>query len=176
MESAELLESRYRVLFPRVRRSWRSHLLLLLCVLLLFLCRPFPFLAATHTVGYGLRLDPAPTPRLSRLLLSSLCHSRCTPRHSGLSTVLGECIGRPIARTVPTAVIIGDLIDAGQATLLVIGESRLEEQLDKVLTRAEKTIEKEMDVDSKEFKREREQQHDERTGAEPRPRLFRRRR
>jgi hypothetical protein len=49
---------------------------------------------------------------------------------------------------------MGDLIDAGQATLLVIGESRLEEQLDKVLTRAEKTIEKEIDVDSKEFKRE----------------------
>jgi len=49
---------------------------------------------------------------------------------------------------------LGDLIDAGQATLLVIGESRLEEQLDKALTRAEKTIEKEIDVDSKEFKRE----------------------
>ena len=49
---------------------------------------------------------------------------------------------------------LGDLIDGGQATLLVIGESRLQEQLDKVLTRAEKAIEKEMDVDSKEFKRE----------------------
>jgi uncharacterized membrane protein len=49
---------------------------------------------------------------------------------------------------------MGDLIEAGQATLLVIGESRLEEQLDKVLTRAEKTIEKEIDVDRKEFKRE----------------------
>jgi uncharacterized membrane protein len=49
---------------------------------------------------------------------------------------------------------LGDLIEAGQATLLVIGESRLEEQLDKVLTRAEKSIEKEIDVDRKEFKRE----------------------
>jgi uncharacterized membrane protein len=49
---------------------------------------------------------------------------------------------------------MGDLIEGGQATLLVIGESRLEEQLDKVLTRAQKTIEKEIDVDSKEFKRE----------------------
>jgi hypothetical protein len=49
---------------------------------------------------------------------------------------------------------LGDLIDTGQATLLVIGESRFEEQLDKVLTRAEKTIEKELDLDSKEFKRE----------------------
>ncbi len=49
---------------------------------------------------------------------------------------------------------LGDLIDAGQATLLVIGESRVEEQFDKILTRAEKTIEKEIDVDNKEFKRE----------------------
>jgi len=49
---------------------------------------------------------------------------------------------------------LGDLLEAGDATLLVIGESRLEEQLDKVLTRAEKSIEKEIDVDSKEFKRE----------------------
>jgi len=52
---------------------------------------------------------------------------------------------------------LGDMIDAGQATLLVIGESRLEEQLDKVLTRAEKTIEKEIDVDRKEFKKELEE-------------------
>ncbi len=49
---------------------------------------------------------------------------------------------------------LGDLIDAGQATLLVIGESRLQEQLDKVLTRAEKSAEKEIDVDNKEFKQE----------------------
>jgi len=54
MESAELLQLRYGVLFPCWRRSLRSHLLLLLLfVLLLFLCRPFPFLAATHTVRYG---------------------------------------------------------------------------------------------------------------------------
>ncbi len=49
---------------------------------------------------------------------------------------------------------LGDLIEAGEATLFVIGESRAEEQLDKVLTRAEKSIEKEMDVDREEFKRE----------------------
>jgi hypothetical protein len=49
---------------------------------------------------------------------------------------------------------LGDLIEAGQATLLVIGESRLEEQLDKYLTRAEKTAEKEIDVDAKEFEKE----------------------
>jgi len=49
---------------------------------------------------------------------------------------------------------LGDLIDEGQATLLVIGESRIEEQLDKLLTGAEKSIEKEIDLDSKEFERE----------------------
>ncbi len=52
---------------------------------------------------------------------------------------------------------LGDLIEAGEATLFVIGESRLEEQLDKLLTRAEKTVEKEIDVDAKEFKKELEQ-------------------
>ena len=49
---------------------------------------------------------------------------------------------------------LGDMIEAGEATLLVIGESRVGEQLDKELTRAEKSAEKEVDVDSKEFKRE----------------------
>jgi uncharacterized membrane protein len=49
---------------------------------------------------------------------------------------------------------LGDLIDGGQATLLVIGESRIEEQLDKLLTSAEKSIEREIDLDSKEFERE----------------------
>ena len=49
---------------------------------------------------------------------------------------------------------LGDLIEAGEATLFVIGESRLEEQLDKALTRAEKSTEKEIDVDAKEFKKE----------------------
>ena len=49
---------------------------------------------------------------------------------------------------------LGDLIDAGEATLFVIGESRLEEELDKELTRAEKAVEKEIDVDREEFKRE----------------------
>ncbi len=49
---------------------------------------------------------------------------------------------------------LGELLEGGEAALVVIGESRLEEQLDKVLTRAEKTIEKEIDVDRKEFKKE----------------------
>jgi uncharacterized membrane protein len=49
---------------------------------------------------------------------------------------------------------LGDLLEAGEATLFVIGESRLEEELDKALTHAEKSIEKEIDVDAKEFKKE----------------------
>jgi len=49
---------------------------------------------------------------------------------------------------------LGELLGDGQAALIVIGESRVEEQLDKALTRAEKAIEKQIDADSAEFKRE----------------------
>jgi uncharacterized membrane protein len=49
---------------------------------------------------------------------------------------------------------LGELLENGEAALIVIGESRVEEQLDKALTRAVKSIEKEVDADSKEFKRE----------------------
>jgi uncharacterized membrane protein len=73
----------------------------------------------------------------------------------GLIGGLGGHLKKGISRG--DAKELGDMIDAGQATLLVIGESRLEEQLDKVLTRAEKTIEKEIDVDRKQFKKELDQ-------------------
>jgi uncharacterized membrane protein len=73
----------------------------------------------------------------------------------GLIGGLGGHFKKGISRS--DAKELGDMIDAGQATLLVIGESRLEEQLDKVLTRAEKTVEKEIDVDRKEFKKELEE-------------------
>jgi uncharacterized membrane protein len=49
---------------------------------------------------------------------------------------------------------LGDLLESGQAALIVIGESRVEEELDKALARAEKSLEKEIDADSKEFERE----------------------
>ena len=49
---------------------------------------------------------------------------------------------------------LGELLDEGQAALIVIGESRVEEQLDKALTRAVRSTEKEIDADSGEFKRE----------------------
>jgi uncharacterized membrane protein len=49
---------------------------------------------------------------------------------------------------------LGEPLDGGQAALVVIGESRVEEQLDKALTRAQKSTVKEVDADSAEFKRE----------------------
>ena len=49
---------------------------------------------------------------------------------------------------------LGELLDDGEAALVVVGESRLQEQLDKALTRAAKSIEKEIDADRKEFQRE----------------------
>ncbi len=47
-----------------------------------------------------------------------------------------------------------DLLEAGQAALIVIGESRVGEELDKVLTRAVKSIEKEIEADREQLKRE----------------------
>ncbi len=47
---------------------------------------------------------------------------------------------------------LGETLDAGTAALVVIGESRIKEQLDKALTHAEKSVEKEVDADSKDFK------------------------
>jgi uncharacterized membrane protein len=52
---------------------------------------------------------------------------------------------------------LGELLGGGEAALIVVGESRVEEELDKALTRAEKSIEKEIDADNKEFKRELEE-------------------
>jgi uncharacterized membrane protein len=49
---------------------------------------------------------------------------------------------------------LGELVDTGQAALVIVGESRVGEQLDKALTRALKTIEKQTEADSKEFQRE----------------------
>jgi hypothetical protein len=49
---------------------------------------------------------------------------------------------------------LGENLVAGDAALVVIGESRVGEQLDKALTHAEKSVEKEVDADSKEFKQD----------------------
>jgi uncharacterized membrane protein len=52
---------------------------------------------------------------------------------------------------------LGDLLEAGQAALIVIGESRAAEELDKALTRAKKSVEKEIDADHTQLKRELEE-------------------
>jgi uncharacterized membrane protein len=46
---------------------------------------------------------------------------------------------------------LGEYLGAGQAALVVIGKSRVQEQLDKALTRAEKSEEREIDADGKEL-------------------------
>lgn len=60
---------------------------------------------------------------------------------------------------------LGELLDGGEAALIVVGESKLEEQLEKVLTRAEKAVEKEIDAEAKEFKRELEEAEKEAAGS-----------
>ena len=49
---------------------------------------------------------------------------------------------------------LGDELEAGSAAVIVFGESKIEEQLEKALSRAEKLIEKEIDADADELRRE----------------------
>ena len=49
---------------------------------------------------------------------------------------------------------LGDYLDSGQAALVVIGKSRVQEQLDKALTHAEKSQEQEIQADGKELAKE----------------------
>ena len=49
---------------------------------------------------------------------------------------------------------LGDELEAGSAAVIVIGESKIEEQLEKAVTRANKLIEKQIDADAEELKRE----------------------
>jgi uncharacterized membrane protein len=73
----------------------------------------------------------------------------------GLAGGLGGHFKKGMSRS--DAKELGEMLEAGDAALIVIGESRLEEQLDKALTRAVKTVEKEIDAESEEFKRDLEQ-------------------
>ena len=45
----------------------------------------------------------------------------------------------------------GDIIDAGQAALVVVGESQLQQALDKAALRAEKQVAKQLDVSTKDI-------------------------
>ena len=49
---------------------------------------------------------------------------------------------------------LGDELEAGTAAVIVLGESNLEEQLEKAVTRANKVISKQVDADADELKRE----------------------
>lgn len=49
---------------------------------------------------------------------------------------------------------LGDELEAGSAAVIVIGESKIEEQLEKAMARAKKLIEKEIDAEAEELKRE----------------------
>ena len=49
---------------------------------------------------------------------------------------------------------LGDELDQGNAAVIVIGESKIEEQLEKAVTRATKLIEKQIDADAEQLKRE----------------------
>ena len=49
---------------------------------------------------------------------------------------------------------LGEELEAGSAAVIVIGESKIEEQLEKALARANKLIEKQVDADAEELKRE----------------------
>ena len=49
---------------------------------------------------------------------------------------------------------LGEQLEGGSAAVIVIGESKIEEQLAKALARAEKMIEKQVDADADELERE----------------------
>ena len=49
---------------------------------------------------------------------------------------------------------LGDLLDSGEAALIVIGESKVREELEKELKRAESISEREVDAEADELKRE----------------------
>jgi uncharacterized membrane protein len=49
---------------------------------------------------------------------------------------------------------LGEMLDQGQGAIVVIGESKVEEQLEKAITRANKAIEKQLDADADDLKKE----------------------
>jgi uncharacterized membrane protein len=49
---------------------------------------------------------------------------------------------------------LGEALDDGDAALIVIGESKIDEQVEKAVRRAKKVLEKQIDADADELKRE----------------------
>lgn len=60
---------------------------------------------------------------------------------------------------------LGEALDDGEAMLIVVGESKLDEQLEKAMQRATKVLAKELDVDPGQLKREIERAEEEAEGA-----------
>jgi Phospholipase_D-nuclease N-terminal len=52
---------------------------------------------------------------------------------------------------------LGEALDEGQAAVIVVGESKIEEQIEKATKRARKMIEKQIDAEAEELKRELEE-------------------
>jgi uncharacterized membrane protein len=67
----------------------------------------------------------------------------------------GSLIGH-FSRGIPRGDLkdLGDELERGTAAVVVIGESKLEEQLEKAMTRADKLIAQEVDADAEELRRE----------------------
>lgn len=75
------------------------------------------------------------------------------------SAVVGAAAGGGIGHALrgmsrKDAKELGEQLDSGQAALIVIGKSRVREQLDKALARAERSEEREIDADAKQLARE----------------------
>ena len=49
---------------------------------------------------------------------------------------------------------LGEALDEGEAALIVVGESKIDERIEEATKRARKVLEKQVDADAEEFKRE----------------------
>jgi len=75
------------------------------------------------------------------------------------SAIVGAAAGAGVGHALggmsrKDATELGDELNEGQAALVVIGQSRVKKQLDKALTRAEKSEEREIDADGKQLAKE----------------------
>ena len=80
-------------------------------------------------------------------------------RRSSAAAVVGAAAGGGIGHVIGgmsrgDAKELGEYLDEGHAALVVIGKSRVQEQLDKALTRAQKSEEREVEADGKELAKE----------------------
>ena len=66
----------------------------------------------------------------------------------GLTGHLTRCISRGDLKD------LGDALEEGSAAVIVLGESKIEEQLEQATKRANKLIEKQVDADADELERE----------------------